>query len=62
MERIIKATYNKFISEDNYVIKDRKYYTNNDILEEAIESVRVEMQKLIDREGGDIISITEDNT
>ena len=37
MERIIKATYNKFISEGNYVIKDRKYYTNNDTLEEAID-------------------------
>jgi hypothetical protein len=62
MERIIKVTYNKFISGSNYVIEDRKYYTNNDTLEEVIESVRVEMQKLIDRDGGDIISITEDNT
>jgi len=62
MERIIKATYNKLISEGNYVIKDRKYYTNNDTLEEAIASVRVEMQKLIDAIGGEIISITEDNT
>ena len=61
MARIIKATYNKLISEGNYAIKDRKYYTNNDTLEEAIESVRVEMQKLIDREGGEIITITEDN-
>jgi len=63
MERIIRVVYNPQIKEGEITIqKHRDYYTNTDTLDEAIESARTEMLKLIAKIGGDIISITEDNT
>lgn len=60
MQRIIRAKYNPKINEGEIGIeKFRDYYTNTDTLEEAIESVRIEMQKLIDILGGEIVSINE---
>ena len=64
MERIIRVSYVKPATNENEIglEKHRDYYTNTDTLEEAIESARTEMLKLIAKIGGDIISITEDNT
>ena len=64
MERIIRVSYVKPATNENEIglEKHRDYYTNTDTLEEAIESARTEMLKLIAIIGGDIISITEDNT
>ena len=62
MEKIIKVTYNRFIVESNsFVEKERKYYTNTDTLEEAIEAVRIEMQKRLEGTSDEIISIVESN-
>ena len=64
MERIIRVSYVKPATNENEIglEKHRDYYTNTDTLEEAIESARTEILKLIAIIGGDIISITEDNT
>lgn len=64
MERIIRVSYIKPATNENEIglEKHRDYYTNTDTLEEAIESARTEILKLIAIIGGDIISITEDNT
>jgi hypothetical protein len=63
MQRIIRVVYNPQIKEGEITIqKHRDYYTNTDTLDEAIESARTEILKLIAIIGGDIISITEDNT
>ena len=60
MEKIIKVTYNRFIVESNsFIEKERKYYTNMDTLEEAIEAVRIEMQKRIEGTSDEIVSIVE---
>jgi len=64
MERIIRVSYVKPATNENEIglEKHRDYYTNTDTLEQAIESARTEMLKLIAKVGGEIISITEDNT
>jgi len=63
MQRIIRVVYNPQIKEGEITIqKHRDYYTNTDTLDEAIESARTEILKLIAKVGGEIISITEDNT
>ena len=61
MERIILVTYNKPVTEGGIGMQHtRKYYTNNDTLEEAIEIVRVEFQNFIDTHGGEIVEIKEE--
>jgi len=60
MERIIRVTYNPKINEGEIGIqKNRDYYTNTDTLEEAIESVRTEIQKLTYIVESEIVSVEE---
>jgi hypothetical protein len=60
MERIIRVTYNPKINEGEIGIqKNRDYYTNTDTLEEAIESVRTEIQKVINIAESEIVSVEE---
>lgn len=60
MERIIRVVYNPQIAEGEITVqKHRDYYTNTDTLDEAIETARTEMLKLIAKIGGEIISIEQ---
>lgn len=60
MERIIRVTYNPKINEGEIGIqKYRDYYTNTNTLEEAIESVRTEIQKLTYIVESEIVSVEE---
>lgn len=61
MERIIRVSYIKPATNENEIglEKHRDYYTNTDTLEQAIESARTEMLKLIAKVGGEIISIEQ---
>jgi len=61
MERIIRVSYVKPATNENEIglEKHRDYYTNTDTLDEAIESARTEMLKLIAKVGGEIISIEQ---
>lgn len=61
MERIIRVSYIKPATNENEIglEKHRDYYTNTDTLEQAIESARTEMLKLIAKIGGEIISIEQ---
>lgn len=61
MERIIRISYVKPATNENEIglEKHRDYYTNTDTLEQAIESARTEMLKIIANIGGEIISIEQ---
>ena len=61
MERIIRVSYVKPATNENEIglEKHRDYYTNTDTLEQAIESARTEMLKLIAKVGGEIVSIEQ---
>jgi hypothetical protein len=61
MERIIRVSYVKPATNENEIglEKHRDYYTNTYTLEQAIESARTEMLKLIAKVGGEIISIEQ---
>jgi len=61
MERIIRVSYIKPATNENEIglEKHRDYYTNTDTLEQAIESARTEMLKLIAKVGGEIIGIEQ---
>ena len=60
MERIIRVVYNPQIAEGEITVqRHRDYYTNTDGLEQAIESARTEMLKLIAKIGGEIVSIEQ---
>ena len=60
MQRIIRVTYNPAVEADGITLqRHRDYLTNTDTLEQAIEGVRAEMQKLIDTLGGEIITIEQ---
>ena len=63
MERIIRVSYVKPARNENEIglEKYRDYYTNNDTLEQAIESARTEMQKRLEGTGDEIVSIVESN-
>ena len=63
MQRIIRVIYNPAVNSDGIMIqRHRDYVTNAETLEDAIQQVKVEIQKLIDIIGGEIISIEEFNT
>lgn len=60
MERIIRVVYNPQIAEGEITVqRHRDYYTNTDGLEQAIESARTEMLKLIAKIGGEIVRIEQ---
>jgi sulfur carrier protein ThiS len=60
MQRIIQVTYNPSIPENGIAIQhSRKYYTNTDTLEEAIEQVRVVAEQFVTNINGEIVSISE---
>jgi hypothetical protein len=60
MERIIRVVYNPQIAEGEITVqRHRDYYTNTDTLEQAIESARTEMLKLIAKIGGEIVRIEQ---
>ena len=63
MERIIRVSYVKPARNENEIglEKYRDYYTNNDTLEQAIESAITEMQKRLEGTGDEIVSIVESN-
>jgi hypothetical protein len=63
MNRIIILKWNPPVVENNIsFIKNIKWVTNTETLDEAIEQIRLEGEKWINKKGGEIISITEDNT
>ena len=61
MERIIRVSYIKPATNENEIglEKHRDYYTNTDTLEQAIESAKTEMLKLIAKVGGEIVRIEQ---